>query len=71
MIDQMRRIPVFVAAGSVSVRELAALFACANVVVSNSTGPLHMAVALDVPTVSIYSPLATCHPRRWGPIRPI
>ncbi len=67
MIDQMHRIPVFIAAGSVSVRELAALYACADLVVTNSTGPLHLAVALGVPTVSIYSPVPTCHPQRWGP----
>ncbi len=67
MIDQMHRIPVFIAAGSVSVRELAALYSCADLVVTNSTGPLHLAVALGVPTVSIYSPLPTCHPQRWGP----
>ncbi len=67
MIDQMHRVPVFIAAGSVSVRELAALYSCADLVVTNSTGPLHLAVALGVPTVSIYSPLATCHPQRWGP----
>jgi ADP-heptose:LPS heptosyltransferase len=67
MVDQMKRIPVFIAAGSVSVRELAAIFSWADLVVSNSTGPLHLAVALDVPTVSIYSGIPTCHPRRWGP----
>ena len=67
MIDQMHRIPVFIAAGSVSLRELAALYSCADLVVTNSTGPLHLAVALGVPTVSIYSPLPTCHPQRWGP----
>jgi len=67
MIDQMRRIPVFIAGGSVNLREFAALLSCADLVVSNSTGPLHMAVALGVPTVSMFSPLATCHPRRWGP----
>jgi ADP-heptose:LPS heptosyltransferase len=67
MVDQMRRQPIFIAAGSVSLRELAALYSQADVVVSNSTGPLHMAVALDVPTVSIYSPIPTCHPKRWGP----
>jgi len=67
MIDQMRRIPVFVAAGSVGVRELAAIFSQANLVVSNSTGPLHLAVAAGVPTVSVYSSTAACHPRRWGP----
>jgi heptosyltransferase-3 len=67
MIDQMHRIPVFIAAGSVSVRELAAVYSCADLVVTNSTGPLHLAVALGVPTVSIYSPVPTCHPLRWGP----
>jgi len=67
MIDNMHRIPVFIAAGSVSLRELAALFSCADLVVTNSTGPLHVAVALNVPTVSIYSPIPTCHPTRWGP----
>ncbi len=67
MIDNMHRIPVFIAAGSVTVRELAAIFSCADLVVTNSTGPLHVAVALGVPTVSIFSPIPTCHPVRWGP----
>ena len=67
MIDQMRRIPVFIAAGSVRLRELAALFSQVQLVVSNSTGPLHMAVALGIPTVSLYSAIPTCHPQRWGP----
>lgn len=67
MIDQMKRIPTFISAGSVTLRELAGIFACANLVVSNSTGPLHMAVAVGVPTVSVYSPIPTCHPQRWGP----
>ncbi len=67
MIDNMRRIPVFVAAGSVSLRELASIYAGADLVVSNSTGPLHLAVAVGVATVSIYSAIVTCHPRRWGP----
>jgi ADP-heptose:LPS heptosyltransferase len=67
MIDNMHRIPVFIAAGSVTLRELAALYSWADLIVTNSTGPLHLAVALEVPTVSVYSPIPTCHPRRWGP----
>jgi ADP-heptose:LPS heptosyltransferase len=67
MIDNMRRIPVFIAAGSVSLRQLAAIMSQVDLMVSNSTGPLHLAVALGLPTVSIYSPIPTCHPRRWGP----
>jgi len=67
MIDNMHRIPVFIAAGSVSLRELGALYSCADLVVTNSTGPLHLAVALGIPTISVYSPITTCHPNRWGP----
>jgi heptosyltransferase-3 len=67
MIDQMARIPVFIPAGSISVRQLASILSQVNLMVSNSTGPLHIAVALGTPTVSVYSPLPTCHPRRWGP----
>lgn len=67
MIDQMHRVPVFIPAGSVSLRHLAAILGQANLVVTNSTGPLHIAVALNVPTVSMFSPIPTCHPRRWGP----
>lgn len=67
MIDNMHRIPVFIAAGSVNLREFSAILSCGNLMVSNSTGPLHIAVALAVPTVSVYSALVTCHPKRWGP----
>src|SRR3989344_7559419 len=67
MIDQMRRIPVFVAAGSVSIRQLASILSSANLMVSNSTGPLHIAVAQGVPTVAVYSSIPACHPIRWGP----
>lgn len=67
MIDNMRRIPSFIAAGSITIRQLAALFSGVNLVVTNSTGPLHLAVAVGTPTVSVFSPLPTCHPKRWGP----
>jgi heptosyltransferase-2 len=50
-----------------TVRQLAAVYGAARLVVSNSTGPLHLAVAMGTPTVSIYAPDAACHPRRWGP----
>lgn len=67
LIERMRRPPAFVAAGSVSIRELAAILSWGDLVVTNSTGPLHLAVALGVPTVSIYSSIPTRHPARWGP----
>ena len=59
--------PVFLPPGSVAIRELAALLATATLVVANSTGPLHMAVALGVPTVSVYPGVGTAQAFRWGP----
>ncbi|MCP3981751.1 MAG: glycosyltransferase family 9 protein [bacterium] len=46
---------------------LAALSQRASLVVSNSTGPLHLAAALDTPTVALHAPWATCGVSRWGP----
>ncbi|EAX46506.1 glycosyl transferase, family 9 [Thermosinus carboxydivorans Nor1] len=55
------------AAGSTTLLELAALLARCRVVLTGDTGPLHMAVALGVPTVSIFGPT---DPRKYGPLTP-
>jgi ADP-heptose:LPS heptosyltransferase len=47
--------------------ELAALLKGAALVVSNSTGPLHLAAALGTPTLALHAPWATCGVSRWGP----
>lgn len=39
----------------------------AQVVVSSSTGPMHLAAALKRPTVSLFCPLTACSPVLWGP----
>ena len=39
-----------------SIRELAALIKCCKLVVCNDSGPMHIAAALDVPTVAIFGP---------------
>ena len=39
-----------------SIRELAALLSRCNMVVCNDSGPMHLAAALDVPTVAIFGP---------------
>ena len=39
-----------------SIRELAALLSRCNLVVCNDSGPMHLAAALDVPTVAIFGP---------------
>lgn len=39
-----------------SIRELGALLSCCNMVVCNDSGPMHIAAALDIPTVAIFGP---------------
>jgi heptosyltransferase II len=48
-------------------RLLMALIAEAAVAVSASTGPMHLAAALGVSTVSLFCPLTPCSPLLWGP----
>jgi len=53
--------------GARSLRALMADLACAHLVVAPSTGPLHLAAALGVPTIGLYCPLPACSPQLWGP----
>lgn len=56
---------VVVAAGRATLTESAYAMERASVVVSVNTGLMHMACALDTPTVSIDGPVVTA---RWGPL---
>ncbi len=38
-----------------------------NFFFSASTGPMHIAAALKVPTLSLFCPLPACSPQLWGP----
>jgi heptosyltransferase-3 len=49
---------------------LAGLLLRAAVVVSNSTGPLHLAAALGASTLGLFAPWSTCGVTRWGPYAP-
>jgi ADP-heptose:LPS heptosyltransferase len=55
------------AAGRFSLQQMIALIAGADFFISNSTGPLHLARALGRPLLGIYTTVAACHPKRWGP----
>ncbi|MEJ2636347.1 MAG: glycosyltransferase family 9 protein [Calditrichia bacterium] len=35
--------------------------------ISNSTGPMHIARAFNIPLVAFYCPAIPCSPKRWGP----
>ncbi|KPL01354.1 MAG: hypothetical protein AMJ91_00305 [candidate division Zixibacteria bacterium SM23_73_3] len=54
-------------AGRTNLRELSAVLKSCHVVISNSTGPMHLAVALGTPTVAIFCPIFAAGPIRWGP----
>jgi len=54
-------------AGRLSVRELVALLQKASLLVANSTGPLHVGVAVGTPVVGLFPQIPVMGPRRWGP----
>ncbi|HUI64757.1 MAG TPA: glycosyltransferase family 9 protein [Bacteroidota bacterium] len=54
-------------AGRLSVKELAALLGRAVLVAANSTGPLHLAAALNTPVLGFYPQIPVMGVRRWGP----
>ena len=58
---------VFDMRGSRSLRELMSILSQLHCLVSSSTGPMHVAAALRVPTVSLFCPLPACSPELWGP----
>ena len=39
-----------------TIRELGALLSCCDLVVCNDSGPMHLAAAVDVPTIAIFGP---------------
>lgn len=58
------RAPVLDLTGRTTLKELAALLRRCRVVVSNDTGPMHLAAAVGTPTVAIFGPT---DPQRLGP----
>lgn len=47
-------------------REFLSIISHADIFVSNSTGPLHCASALDCKTIGFYPLTRACKPQRWG-----
>lgn len=43
-------------------------FAALDLLISASTGPMHIASALRVATLSVFCPMTACSPRLWGPL---
>ena len=58
---------VFNLAGNLSLGELVALISLCNLFISNSTGPIHIAAALNKFTIGFYPKIKECSQKRWGP----
>ena len=68
MIAAMRQTPLD-AAGRLSVGELAALLARCRLLISNDSGPVHVAAAVGTPVIDIFGRnQAGLSPSRWGPL---
>jgi len=64
----MRQVPVNFA-GRLSVAELAALLARCRLLISNDSGPVHVAAAVGTPVVDIFGRNQRgLSPMRWGPL---
>jgi heptosyltransferase III len=54
--------------GQLSLSELISFIQSSNGLLAGSTGVLHLAAALSISTVGLYSPMKPIHPGRWKPI---
>lgn len=54
-------------AGALNIKELMALISRSDMLIANSTGPIHLAAALKKDVVGFYPRITACSPERWGP----
>jgi lipopolysaccharide heptosyltransferase II len=64
VLDLQRNAPEARLIPETTFRQMAALFARCDAVISNDNGPMHLAVAVGRPTVTIYGPT---DPKAWNP----
>lgn len=55
-------------AGNFSLSQLIALIDKSDILIANSTGPLHIAAALGKYVVGFYPKIKACSVKRWGPV---
>ena len=53
---------------ALALRESIINFSALDVLISASTGPMHICAALKIPTISMFCPLPACSPKLWGPL---
>jgi heptosyltransferase-3 len=60
--------PVFSFPVPVDLRTLSSVYTQARLFVGNSTGPMHLAAAVGVPVIAVFSPVKATREVRWGPL---
>lgn len=65
-ITMLMKQPYVILAGETNTGQLAALYARAKVVLGPDSGPLHLAAAVDTPTVALFGPADPAEFRPWG-----
>ncbi len=53
--------------GKLNLRQLCGVLSKVNLLVTNSTGPMHIAAALRTKVLGLFCPIKTASPVRWGP----
>ena len=61
-------LPVFSLPKGMDLRSLAGIYKQATLFVGNSTGPMHLAAAVGLPVIAIFSPVKANSETRWGPL---
>ena len=52
--------------GQTTLKTLAGVYRLCGAVITTDTGPMHLAAAVGVPTLSMFCPLPACEPALWG-----
>lgn len=71
-VKELSLVPMTIAAESLNLGEVAALFKKTLLHISNDSGPMHLASAVDTPVIAIFGrTLPGLGPKRWGPLKGI
>lgn len=70
MSDWLSGLPAHIinGCGSMKLKQFISFIAAADGLVAASTGPLHIAAALEKVALGIYPPIKPMHPGRWAPL---
>ncbi|MFH1824317.1 MAG: glycosyltransferase family 9 protein [Candidatus Firestonebacteria bacterium] len=53
--------------GSTDIRQVTSVISSLSLYISGNTGTMHIAAAVNVPTISFFCPIFVLQPKRWGP----